>query len=155
MPDAILATYSDWRPVKSRKALQLVFEVPLERQEEVLRILGAPLPDREQWVGIALVNKAAAEAPPKDEARSERARERFAMLPDGEQAVAKCAMRCGDAQFQRWLGAHDERECVTLLYRRLRIASRREIGADARILARWQALETDYLMDTGQMARPA
>jgi hypothetical protein len=50
---AIRATYSDWRPVKSRKVLQLVMEVPIEQTEQVLTILGAPMPDREMWVAIA------------------------------------------------------------------------------------------------------
>lgn len=50
---AIRATFADWRTVKTRKALQLIFEVSLEQQAEVLAILGAPMPDVDTWVAIA------------------------------------------------------------------------------------------------------
>lgn len=56
-PKAITARYADWRPVKGRKVLQLVLEVPLEQQGEVLRMLGAPLPDRDLWVAVAVLSE--------------------------------------------------------------------------------------------------
>ena len=52
-PAAIRATFSDWRTVRTRRALQLIFEVPLEQQAAVLAILGAPLPEAETWCAIA------------------------------------------------------------------------------------------------------
>lgn len=55
-PKAIKATFADWRPVKGRKQLQLIFEVPLEETPEVLKMLGAPMPDKETWVAIALLD---------------------------------------------------------------------------------------------------
>ena len=55
-PKVIKATFSDWRPVKGRKVLQMVFEVPLEQTNEVLSMLGAPMPDKETWVAIALLD---------------------------------------------------------------------------------------------------
>ena len=54
---AILATFADWRTVKGRKVLQLIFEVPLENQAKVLTHLGAPMPMSEMWCGIARVEK--------------------------------------------------------------------------------------------------
>jgi hypothetical protein len=56
MIGAIKATFADWRTVKSRKMLQLIFEVPLETQAEVLTTLGAPMPDRDIWVALARLN---------------------------------------------------------------------------------------------------
>lgn len=55
-PKAIKCRYADWRPVKGRKVLQMVFEVPLEQQGEVLAMLGAPLPDRDLWVAVAILS---------------------------------------------------------------------------------------------------
>lgn len=52
---AILATFADWRTVKGRKVLQLIFEVPLEEQAKVLSHLGAPMPMAHIWCGIARV----------------------------------------------------------------------------------------------------
>jgi hypothetical protein len=49
----IEAEYVEWKMVKTRSALQLVFEVPLEAQETVMRALGTPLPGRSNPVAIA------------------------------------------------------------------------------------------------------
>ena len=55
MSDAaiIKAEYVEWKMVKTRKALQLIFEVALEDQERVMGALGIPLPDRSTHVAIA------------------------------------------------------------------------------------------------------
>lgn len=55
MADAaiIKAEYVEWKMVKTRKSLQLIFEVPLEHQEIVQRALGTPMPDASPWVAIA------------------------------------------------------------------------------------------------------
>ncbi len=37
---AIRATYSDLKLVKTRKVLQLIFEVPIEEGDNALRVLG-------------------------------------------------------------------------------------------------------------------
>lgn len=54
---AILATFADWRTVKGRKVLQLVFEVPLEDQAKVLSHLGPPMPMADIWCGIAKIER--------------------------------------------------------------------------------------------------
>lgn len=85
---AIKATYSDWRTVKSRKVLQLVFEVALEEQDNVLGMLGAPLPDREVWCGIALLKPATAIAVPAGMELAERGTPRpMHSLPLPQQAA--------------------------------------------------------------------
>ena len=52
----IKATFADWRPVKSRKVLQIILELPLEQTQDVLTRLGAPMPDQEKWVAVALLD---------------------------------------------------------------------------------------------------
>lgn len=47
------ATFCDWRTVRTRKTLQLIFEVEIEATENVLAVLGAPLPHKTTWVAIA------------------------------------------------------------------------------------------------------
>lgn len=49
----IEAEYVEWKMVKTRSSLQLIFEVPLERQEQVMRALGVPLPNVSTPVAIA------------------------------------------------------------------------------------------------------
>jgi hypothetical protein len=55
----IEAEYVEWRMVKTRSSLQLIFEVPLERQEQVMRALGVPLPNVSTPVAIARLVPAA------------------------------------------------------------------------------------------------
>lgn len=49
----IEAEYVEWKMVKTRSSLQLIFEVPLEKQELVMRALGVPLPNVSTPVAIA------------------------------------------------------------------------------------------------------
>lgn len=52
----IRASFADYRTVKSRMVLQLIFEVPLESSKAVFDRLGFPMPDTENWVAIAMLN---------------------------------------------------------------------------------------------------
>ena len=49
----IKAEFTDYRPVKTRKVLQLVFEVPAEQQDLVFKALGYPMLGESRWVAIA------------------------------------------------------------------------------------------------------
>jgi hypothetical protein len=57
-PAAIFrACYSDWRLIRTRKCVQLVFEVPLEESNKAYEALGGmPNPGEEAWVAIARLN---------------------------------------------------------------------------------------------------
>lgn len=64
---AFHATYSDFRLIKTRKIIQIVCEVPLERANEVLRVLGGmPDPAAEKWCAIAVLNLNKAQQPVED-----------------------------------------------------------------------------------------
>lgn len=112
---AIKATFSEWRMVKGRKVLQLIFETPLERQGEVLTMLGAPMPDKEIWCAIAkLASLPPAERPgvepssPTARARaSEMGKERYAASGPMEQARTRAALLANDERFQAWLPTID------------------------------------------------
>lgn len=50
---AFVATYSDWRLIKGRKVVQVVFELPLEAANEAYAALGGmPNPAAESWFAI-------------------------------------------------------------------------------------------------------
>lgn len=53
---AILATFSDFALVRSRKVARLIFEVPIEQAKTALDTLGMPDPAGETWCGIARTN---------------------------------------------------------------------------------------------------
>lgn len=92
-----------------------------------------------------------------------KARRPFHELPLSQQA----AIRCGEPSFQEWcgFGPHvrfsdgaipTERERADGAASRVRqdcdVESRSELDTNPEAAARWRALETQYLRDTGQMA---
>lgn len=98
-PKAIKATFADWRPVKGRKQLQLIFEVPLETTAEVLKMLGAPMPDRETWVAIALLDMRTFDDQGNFQDPVQKHRRAFCDLPMPVQA----GIRSEDLDFQLWI----------------------------------------------------
>ena len=124
----IQARYATWRPVQTRKLLQLVFEVPLEKQAEVLKYLGAPLPDRDIQCAIAILNGEAgnntssADAPSSENPVSPT-KQKFTDLPLTKQAVLLCKREA----FQRYIQVENEQAAVEWLYDHCRTASRKDI----------------------------
>ncbi len=94
---AIRATYSDLKLVKTRKVLQLIFEVPIEEADNALRVLGGmPRADAETWVGIAPITEEAATRAPT---RADKPKRRMAELSRAQQA----GILCNDARFHQFL----------------------------------------------------
>lgn len=60
----VLATFEEFRPVKTRKSVQIICEIPEERADEALRALGGfPQSGYSIWVGIVRVDETVATAP--------------------------------------------------------------------------------------------
>lgn len=55
-PAAFKATYSDWKLIKTRSVVQIVFEVPLNEADAAYHVVGG-MPDvgAERWFGIAAI----------------------------------------------------------------------------------------------------
>lgn len=98
---AFKATYSDWRLIKGRKVVQVVFELPLENANEAYAALGGmPNPAAETWCGIARLNTGGMAAPVREgEASNNEARRPPSRNPYQVRAV----MLCKDGLFRRWL----------------------------------------------------
>ena len=153
-PAVIRATFSDWRPVKSRKVLQLILEVPVEQTEQVLQTLGAPMPDAERWVAVALLQpeKPAQNAVPDRQAVAYApGRRRFSELPRSQQA----GIRCDDPEFARWAirnwGMEGDSAADVVRWR-CQIASRAELDTNNRAARIWDEIDAQFLQDTGRMA---
>ena len=169
---AIDATFSDFRPVKSRGVYQIILEVPAEKANAVLAALGGvPVFGSEQWVGVALLDPSKFEAKAPESAgvaqqverpicnreaagsnpaagTTTRERRPFSSLPRSEQA----ALACRDVQFCRWLGCEDAtrtQTAVTYLRTALVVTSRRELDADPIAASRWDSLYARYRQETG------
>jgi hypothetical protein len=55
---AFRATYTDWKLVRTRSVVQIVFELPVEKADEAYATLGGmPTPGAETWCAIARLNE--------------------------------------------------------------------------------------------------
>lgn len=51
---AFQATYAEWKVIKTRACVQLVFEIPIEQADAAYQVLGGmPIAAKEVWCGIA------------------------------------------------------------------------------------------------------
>lgn len=50
---AIKAVYHGYKPIPTRKAFQIILEVPEEAQAEVFATLGYPISGQDIWVAVA------------------------------------------------------------------------------------------------------
>lgn len=141
----ITATYSDWKPIKTRKVLQLIFEVPLEHQEHALKMLGAPMPDRELHVAIALLSEGGAA----------KAKER----EEGQRVVTRCVMLCKEPEFQVFVTTHpifgspddraDEGDTRAAVLRYCGIDSRRELATNRSARALFGHIVAEFMQERG------
>lgn len=57
-PAVFSASFSDWRVIKGRKVVAIVFEVPLEAADHAYNVLGGmPNFGADQWFAIARLQK--------------------------------------------------------------------------------------------------
>ena len=163
---AIQATFSDWGTVKSRKILQLVFEIPLEQQAEALTMLGAPMPDRETWCAIALLQNPGTvrESRRPDESASPPASPTppagaIYTREERERAMRASVMLVRDPAFQAWAARKcgldpSEDVAISVVRAECAIASRSEIALSERAYEAFQRLRTTYEIETGKRAEP-
>ena len=100
-PAAFRATYSDWKLIRTRKCVQLVFEVPIEESNKAYEVLGGmPNPASEIWCAVARLVNSAEEKPAHKPPPS--------AIPDKAGAARnklaqRAALLCKDPVFHRFL----------------------------------------------------
>ncbi|MDJ0512777.1 MAG: hypothetical protein QNJ62_04970 [Methyloceanibacter sp.] len=161
MTDSVIqASYHEFKMVKTRSALQLILEVPIERAEHVFQVLGFPQPGQEQPVAIALLK---AGTKPQNEPDKPPRRSWYDMPPS-----QRCAMLGEERAFPRYLaevhGAvapeHEgfSPQAIARWFRAYcRIQSRSELDAldsDDPSLKAFLRLETQYRQWAGLEAAP-
>jgi hypothetical protein len=160
----IKATFTEWRMVKTRKVLQLVLEIPLEQQSEVLTRLGAPMPDQEKWVAVALLDElVASETEHRAEERRAKlsivGKERYASLSPEQQAVADAGMLAQDPQFYTWANStrfckfyvFDVETAARFIRARCGVASRRDIAINPDAYEAFIRLKAEFEVDVGRL----
>ena len=59
-PAVFTASFSDWRIVKGRKVVQVIFELPIEASHHAYNVLGGmPSPAESKWFAIARLEEGA------------------------------------------------------------------------------------------------
>jgi hypothetical protein len=103
---AFRATYSDFKLIKTRQSVQIVFEIPLQDVDAALEVLGGmPNPANEAWFGIApLVTPAAKEAAATLQPNSPRGGGSQTKTDWRDvQPTAQAGIRCADPIFHAYL----------------------------------------------------
>ena len=145
---AITAELEEVKPVKTRKCLQIICEVPMESADAALEALGGfPIPGQSRPVAIALL---------KPESATEAAAER--PPPKIGPICMRAVLLCKRADFQEWLYnppprwvwdgkvAGSTRDQVTddLVRRLCGVESRKELDHDADAAAIFMEMEQDF-----------
>ena len=122
MPAAFKATYSDWKLVKTRQVVQIVFEVPLAEADVAYELLGGmPAPATERWFGIAaLRNSKPAQPQPVEDKRPAGAKRDWRDIPPSQQAGIRCdepvfAAFLRENYSDEWHESQEAAECVRLI----------------------------------------
>ncbi len=176
---AIEASFADYRTVKSRGVLQLIMEVPIERQADVFAALGYPMPHEGIHCAVARLNlnplatgaesrpleevgagppadpknpHPLAGAHPKDYVKSLAAKQRYAEMDEGKKAVTRAALLSVDPEFRRWVRDTWQAEDPVLFIRKwCGIDSRRKLVESEFALAQFHALETSFAQAVGKL----
>jgi hypothetical protein len=167
---AIAGTFSDLKILRGRKVVQIVVEIPLEKADEALKILGGvPNPASERWVAIApLLNEP--ECRPPSEAASEDAgatpdnapassshKRRWAELSPTQQAGILCEdpefatfakIVCADLDWN-----YNDPKIFVRDY--CGIATRAQLSTNDAAAERWKTLEADFYAWQHNPRRPA
>lgn len=159
-PAAFRAVYSDFKLVKTRGVIQVIFELPVEQSDAAYEVLGGmPVAGKERWFGIAAIkpetevmspdhesNSKPATRPDQEPPRPDRAK-RWNDLNPSQQA----GIRCGEPAFQSFLteryrddfheAAGDRAECVRLI---CDVSSRSELDTNHKARVIWHQLNDQY-----------
>ena len=150
--NAFRAVYSDWKLVKTRGVVQVIFEVPLADHDDAYQILGGmPSETTSRWFGIAALRS------PQEEAAESRQDQTQPHDPDGErrnwkdvQPSAQAAMRCDQPIFWSYLREeHKQRvenkdDAATAVRRITGVNSRARFNDNHAARVAWHQLESGF-----------
>jgi hypothetical protein len=151
-PTAFKATYSDWKLVKTRGVVQIVFEVPLAEADSAYELLGGmPIVANERWFGIAAIKQEARATPRQDSPPNSR--------PDGAkrmdwrdmQPAAQAGIRCAEPVFWAFLSDNydagqirGKEEAAALIRNICGVDSRADLGTKHAARVIWHQLDEKY-----------
>lgn len=146
-PAVVQAVYHDYKRVPSRKAFQMIVEVPIEQAQEVHKAFGEPNPDGAIWVAVALLNPEHAKLKQafKDSVEVER---------KGGRLAKQAGMVCNEPAFWAFLNEKcimdpfdkitSAEDAAKYIYDFCGIESRRELDHNDAAASNWRDLEGEY-----------
>lgn len=148
-PAAFRGTYADWKLVKTRGVIQVVFEVPLADSDAAYDVLGGmPNSSKERWFGIAPLRS------PQEEAAESR---QVDPEPDGErrpwqtlQPSAQSAIRCGEPTFWAFLREEykhrvtNKEDAATSVRKITGVNSRAHFNENQKARMMWHQLDSQF-----------
>lgn len=169
MTEAIFsACYSEWRMIKTRATVQLVFEIPIEQADAAYQALGGmPIAAKEVWCGIARLSEPVSQraqppvppsaggkpgrsaqptVPAERIVRADKLKRKWSALNYTQQA----GIRCADPIFWAFLrethrsNCNDEADAVDFVRHACGVTSRKELNADLASGLLWQSLDAAY-----------
>lgn len=143
-PAAFRATYSDWKLVKTRGVVQVIFEVPLADSDTAYEILGGmPNHANERWFGIAALRQGQPIVDAPEEKQSKNWRE----LQPSAQAGIRCAEPLFWAFLREELGMRDEGSAdnaASFVRDHCKVNSRAHFNTNPAAKAVWQSLDNQF-----------
>lgn len=137
---AFTASFSDWRLIKGRKVVQIVFEVPIEKADQAYQVVGGmPDPSRSVWFAIAKLDMKAIEA--EKTAKPKRA---FGELFPSQQAGILCETEAFHKYLMEIGRADQDSDFAEVVRNFCRVNSRSELDSNPRALTEWKRLEAGY-----------
>jgi len=136
-PAAFRGTYSDWRLVKTRAVIQVIFEVPLADADTAYEVLGGmPVYANERWFGIAAIDAKKTEPQKRD----------WRDLQPAQQAGIRCEdpifiAFLKEARPEDWHESQEAAACVRLI---CGVHSRVELGTNQKARVIWHQLDESY-----------
>jgi hypothetical protein len=152
MTTAFRCCYSDWKLIRTRQTVQIIFEIPLEQADAAYQVLGG-MPDsaRESWFAVAALKpekenpKPATPSPVLDKS-PEKAKRTWEEFHPAQQA----GIRSHDVRFAQfleeeypteWRELQNAAECIRSI---CCVKSRSELGTDPRKRILWNQLDKHF-----------
>ncbi len=152
-PAAFRATYSDWKLIKTRQCVQIIFEVPLADADQAYDVLGG-MPDaaKERWFGIApLRSDAPAEAPTAPEEPELTSVTVKSTTPWRDLTpTVQSVLRCDQPAFQAFLREEyrtkidNEKDAATEVRKICGVNSRSTLSTNHAARMIWHALDSKF-----------